>query len=926
MTDLSFAARILGCTSLIAISAPAWGVELNATLKGVVVDADGLEIPDAEVRLSSPDLLGARNELTDEQGRYRFNGLPPGEYRVEVVHPGFQTWKSGTVTVVLSSTMQLDIQLSPVGAEVVTVEGRAGAVDVESVSTGAVLDSKFLKNIPNGRSYHSAISSAPGLVGGANPNSHGSFDSSNQYYLDGVNITDPVTNTFSTGVNYDAIEAVEVLTGGMDAEYGRALGGAFNIVTKSGGNNFEGTAVFAYSNNDMVAAPELEGDSTNETFDQQLVLNLGGPILKDKIWFFASFEGNHNVSAISIDPAVNRDLERYPLMPYDFKGMFLFGKITAQPVEEHRVWAQFQMDPTVILNTEQSAYVLPSGETMQAQGGWLGSLGHQFTPSEHFLLETQLYYQSSYIRYNSILWRDCENRDDIGACTDDFVGTEYEGETVPEGFLGYGGSDFSAGEYPYASFNRRNRMSLSSSLTSWFDFLGEHEAKIGLQGEYMTSFYVYPGLDDGSYQFYTSTTDDPNDLTGYQPALQVRYDSNLETQLKGSIFSFYVQDVYKPIPRLTLRPGVRLDLPILQNDQGDVVFRRLTVAPRFGAAFDLTGDKKTKVQAYYGRFYDSGFLGVSDLLNRNPSGYSAYSWDAEAGDWATTPDYSVASGILAHDDLRNPYSDEFNVGIARELGKDWGLDATFSYEVSRRFWEDDEVNLIWNEDGTDVVGYRNGTNEAVYRLRTPDDAYTKYTSVELVARKQFSDNFGVLASYTWSHAIGTNDSDLATGSRDIAQQIPFEDGLLSYDIPHHVKLSGSYSDDDLYHVGRLYGGYTLGFSSFLRSGAIYRPIVWNDYYQSYNNYESVSDGRYRLPMRSSTDLRFMLDFEYRKADGEPLTTWGVGVDCFNVFNDRTITDVNTEYDPAATGADQTFGRVEDRQSPRYFQFVARGEF
>ena len=144
-----------------------------------------------------------------------------------------------------------------------------------------------------------------------------------------------MTNTFSTNLNYDAIESVQVITGGLDAEYGRSLGGAINVVTKSGGNEFEGQVNLIYHQGpSMVLARPIEeyGDRFDRNLEQQLVLSLGGPILKDKVWFYGSLQGDRTVSTISFDTEeIPRDLDKYPMLPRDWRSIFWFGKITVQP-------------------------------------------------------------------------------------------------------------------------------------------------------------------------------------------------------------------------------------------------------------------------------------------------------------------------------------------------------------------------------------------------------------------------------------------------------------------------------------------------------------------------------------------------------------------------------------------------------------------
>jgi hypothetical protein len=405
----------------LAVTAPAAAVELNATIKGVVSDTDGLPLPRATLVLRSPNLQGDRTTETDDDGRYRLTPLPPGDYELEVGYRGFRTWMSPSMQLQVGTTLSVNPILLPEGDADYTIDVIAAAptVDIENTSTGVVLDAEFLKHVPTGRDYQSAMSVAPGVVGGGNANMHGGFQTSNQFYMDGVNITDPVTNTFSTNLNYDTIDQLQVITGGMDAEYGRALGGAINILTKSGGNEFEGSVNLLYSNQDFILAPELAGDSRDDFLEEQLAL--GGPIVKDKLWFFTSLQGDRYVDTVSVDTdEVPRDTKRFPMQPRDWGSMYLFGKLTAQPNPAHRIWVNASADPTWIRNAEQSVYTLPSGETIQRQGGWVGSIGHVLTPSEDVIVESQLHYQKSVINFFSALWKDCRNFDASGVFPNDF--------------------------------------------------------------------------------------------------------------------------------------------------------------------------------------------------------------------------------------------------------------------------------------------------------------------------------------------------------------------------------------------------------------------------------------------------------------------------------------------------------------------------
>lgn len=925
------AAILLGLPSVSLLAPPAHAVELKGQIRGVVTDADGLAIPGAVIAVSSPQLQGTVGDTTDEEGRFRAVGLPAGEYKVEVTKPGFQTWRGVSMRVNPGGTLTLTVTLqSAVAGEEIVVEETKPTVDVTAVSSGVNLTKEMLRDIPSaGRDYQSALGLASGVVGGGNPYMHGGFDSSNQYYLDGVNTTDPLTNTFSMNMNFDAIEEIQVITGGLDAEYGRSMGGTVNIVTKSGGNEFEGSAQYLYSSQATQLYQPLEGEDKDslQFSDQSLALNLGGPLIRDKLWFFASVQGNYYLSTESVPEDVGRP-EEYPMAPRDWKSGYLFGKLTWKPNANNQLWIHGQTDPTIILNEVQSPYVLPSNEVWRYQGGWLASLGHQWTPSGDVVVDTQAYFQRSSLHIMPITWRGCENWSEDGfTCLDEYDPNEWEG--IEGSWSAYDPDGFSVGPYWYSYYTMRQRASLTSSLKYFFDFLGEHQVKLGVQGEALASDSFYTGLTEGITLY--KYTESPTDWDSYEPYMLQTYNSNYNKKLTGYLGTVFLQDVWKPVPRLTVRPGVRMDASSLLNDFDEQVFSSVTVAPRLGFAYDVLGDHRWNVHVYYGRVYDSGYLGVSNALSKIDTGLAVYQWDPEAnegaGGWGEEPIYSTSPNNLVAPDLKNPYSDEIDAGIDRDLGNGWGLGAGFAYEKAHNFWEDDEVNVIWNAEGSDAIGFRNGENVLVYRFRTPDDIWTRYMALDLSVSKQFSDKWGMLGSYTWSNAYGTQSDQMVTAYYDVPEQRQYEEGILAYDIPHSVKLQGSYRDDHKWSLGDKWGfGYLFGWDFRIRSGYPYRKSYYNDYFQGWSNvYDDATDPD-RLPAISSTNLKGGLTVAVGRGK------FDLTAECFNVFNSREVTSVDTTYTDengdvyTDSNGDVLYGTPLARQDPRYFQFGIRGEF
>lgn len=900
----------------LSLSPPALAVEVTGQIRGQVVDPSGIGIPGLTVTASSPALMGAATATTDDDGYYRFPALPPGLYTITAKADGFFPYTATGLQVITGQSAELEVKLQPsTGAVSVDVIAAKPVVDTHKTSSGAVLTRESMRDIPNGgRDYQSLTGFAAGVVGSGNANVRGSFDDGNQFYLDGVNNTDPITGTFSQNMNYDAIEEVQVVTGGMDAEYGRSLGGAVNIVTRSGGNEFSGDAQFLYSSKPLRLAKPLEGETFGDYQNQGLALNLGGPIVKDKLWFFASVEGDLYLKAEDVDASVGRPADQ-PLEARDWKSLYWFGKLTWMANHQNRIWLQAQGDPTWIKNVEQNAYTLPNGESNWRQGGFSVSAGHLLTPSARTVIQTQAYFQKSDLIYYA---KDCESAkgdDALAECI----------RNLEDPWSAWNPDDFNGGDSPYGEISHRYRASLQSAWTQYVTLLGEHQFKIGAQGEYLVTDDVFPGITDWTFK---ASTGDPTDTSTYENLYQIRYDNEQEVHLAGTLVSAYIQDVWNPIPRLTFRPGARLDYSMLNNDAGELAFSKATLAPRIGVASDLTGDGRTSAHAYYGRFYDSGFLAVSSLLHRKSQGYSMYAWDSEAAEWGSEPIAGYAPYNVISEDLRNPYSDEFDIGMSRDLGSGWAIDLTGTYEHAQNFWEDDEVNLIWNADGTDVVGYRNGQNESIYRIVTPDEAFTDYTGLEFSVARQFSEGFSVLGSYTWSRAFGTNSAQFATATFDNPTQTEEETGLLAHDHTHSVKLIGSVRDPDSIRLSdSVKIGYLYGWNFYILSGAPYNKLYYDSYNQGWNLYREPTDGTYRMGAQSQLDLKAGLTLALKK------TTWDVTAELFNVLNDRSVTSIETTYgNESGDGAyldengDPIFGNPITRQSPRYMQLGIRGEF
>ncbi len=264
-------------------------------LIGTVVDDTGAALPGVTVTIASPVLIGgAQTKITDGAGDFAFIGVAPGNYTVKVDLSGFVSQERSEVKVPLggAASVIIEMPMGTFGGEI-EVMAETPVVDPTQVNTGIVLDENYLQNSAIGsgnRGYQSVLSQAPGVSGGSNPRVFGSSQRENAYYVDGVNTTDPVTATFGTNFNFDAIQEIQFQTGGFEAEYGMATGGIVNLVTKSGGNQFSGTLDIRYRNDSFNTSGDHFDASTQNTAFQDIGATFGGPIARDKLWFFASYE------------------------------------------------------------------------------------------------------------------------------------------------------------------------------------------------------------------------------------------------------------------------------------------------------------------------------------------------------------------------------------------------------------------------------------------------------------------------------------------------------------------------------------------------------------------------------------------------------------------------------------------------------------
>jgi hypothetical protein len=322
---------------------------LTGTLIGTVRDEQGGVLPGTQVTLTSPALIGGpANSVTNERGQLRFQALPPGLYALEIQMDGFAPYHDAAIAVGAGATIER--------AVVLRVAGVAVAVDVEAGSRiearGSGFETRFgtdyIRNIPGRRfSLFDLVKVAPGVsptsVGNSTSNTVstlGSGVNENAFLLDGTNYTCPCSGGAVAEPGIDVIQEVQVQTVGASAEFGNIQGAVFNVVTRQGGNDVRYDASYYWQGAGLTAQPAVlpvqNGTQPESGYERDgyrdFTTNLGGPIVRDRLWFFAGYQHlRDSDSQPGTDPAFPRRYEQDKLL----------GKLTWQIAPSLRLLSSY---------------------------------------------------------------------------------------------------------------------------------------------------------------------------------------------------------------------------------------------------------------------------------------------------------------------------------------------------------------------------------------------------------------------------------------------------------------------------------------------------------------------------------------------------------------------------------------------------------
>lgn len=864
---------------------------ITGSIRGVVMDEEGVLLPGVTVELSSPVLMGGvHSAITGTKGGYRFINLPPGMYKIVFSLDGFQTIEKLEIKISVKGTVtENTIMKQATLKETVTVIGEAPVIDVTYSGSSTTYDKDLLEKIPSGRfSFLDIVKQAPGIITPSAEGSsyyfflisHGSNAESNSFQLDGLDISSPRLGGPIVRPNQDIFTEVEVSGVGSPAEYGNYTGAIVNVVTKSGGNKFSGSlsyyGQFKGLTGDNNIDPENEFSHTRHKF-LDAAFTLGGPILKDKLWFFSS------VNLTSDDATGWREDPDYHSAASDDNYFF---KLSAQITNAHKlagVFAyrhSFDVDvPTPLFLPEACNEYKGNVPYWNLMYSWIMS------PNAYLELKT-----SGFIEERLTL-----PREGMGADLNTPQHYDWATDLWSEGV-------WWPGERSYSRFQATASLSYFAE-----DFLGgDHDFKIGIQYNKSRSDIV-AGYAGGKEYW---------DWYGY-PYLLYEQDPSYYGGLVNNLGVFF-DDAWSIGSRLTVNLGFRYDyskaeIPAYVEMDGwtktdiktpaleDLVVWNI-LSPRIGLVYQLTSDGKTILKASYRRSQDPMFTGTYEWPGPNASDYWGSYWDGTqwvrwwgaAAEDAWTPPSA---------DLKYPYADMFSIGFQREVFTNFSVGLLGVYKNqkngialsnTRGIYE--LVPMVSPDNGQTYQVYNQlNVGENKYELSNEGGFEQTYKGVTLSVNKRYSNNWLLSSSLTWSRSFGRNASSRTSWSgqnavigwgaynegKDPNDWINTK-GLMQADRTWVFKLQFAYNFpwDILASVNYL----AMTGIPFGRNVRVH-PDQWTRIIVA-----EPRSNKFRIDPYSNLDIRVAKAFNLHKS-----FRFSVMIDVFNLLNKDTILD-HTSYD------------------------------
>ena len=936
---------------------------------GTVMGEDQAVMPGASVEISSPALMGGvKSTTTTRTGTYLFLNLPIGRYTVTASLAGFKTIVRENIGVSADTTVTVDFVL-PVGSfnETVTVTAEGPRVDAKTATVDAQIDRNMIAKLPTTRdAFYDLALTTPGMFDSSSsntlpsPTAYGSATNENVFLINGINATNPEAGSFGTllNVNYDAVEEVRIVGLGSKAEYGSFSGVAVDVVTKSGSNQFHGTGAYysklgSPASNQPAPGADLgapwlymgEGEQLagDVKSDWEASFTLGGPIAKDKVWFFGAYD---YLRSAELPPRWSLQNESW--------GRYADAKVSFLPSKKHLIWGAYHYE-----NNDGN------GWSWGSEPAWDTSMTYGAKTKKHSAAG-QWQWTATGTTVVSAKY--------LGFWTDDNPYIPQDAPNHPGYINWWKWSDYGInGAFPYVDNQKANRQTIQADMSHYTEkFLGTHDLKFGVQytkgrGNRQEGYFqnyanfLYPYRWTQNVGYMQSWYGD-NGLIFYNQKYSINPFLTVRTaDTRGMFFD----DRWSPTKRLTINLGLRYDYMTAKYEKGKVyemltspdeinapppvirdraasdnIYDFRTWAPRVGVSYQLTEDGKTVARAAYGRYYTP--LTVENLRRFGPDVPTAIRTTQffEVGPWDTvdtngdgeidsletrdaarrvyglTPfdeqstTYDQSWTLNVADNLKDQFVDELSLNLEREIARNMTISAGYIFKHSGNLFANVPINRVTGQ-------------EWEYERKPYTVSSGQTFSLYSVVHKDYNGD-GVIdgADIQW---IGDNNTSRV-------QNMPTYDGVKAKRDYHGLQfvLNKRYSDRWQAMASFLYSTSSgMARRSLRQDINVEGPMFWDDNWmgslnQTVNNmdgplpftpkYEFKLNGSYLIPV-----IEFDVGARLRVNTGRPvwkletydqLTQWGgppTGV--IDVGGGNIVAVTEPVYLPTQTMLDLHFDKV-----------------
>jgi hypothetical protein len=803
----------------------------GAGISGVVRDPSGAVVPNAKVVISSEGQGTIRTLETNDDGLFTAPALVPGSgYQVAVTAAGFAPYEAKNLVLLVGQNMDLKVALEvATSATQVEVTSMAPLVEDTKSDVSGVVDQRSIQDLPiNGRRVDSFVLLTSGV---SNDGYYGLLSfrgvaGQNSFLVDGTDTTEQFYNENAgrtrivSQISGDAVQEFQVVSSNYSAEYGRAMGGIVNTVTRSGSNNYHGTAFWFYRSTAFDGQDPFSAVVASEK-RSQAGGSIGGPIKKDKLFLFLSTEvtrrnfpmvdsqsttavngttetwnlcGVSSGSGASLVPAataaqcnaINGLLPRfYGVIPRTLHQELYFGRLDYHLNDRNTLSASFNFLHDLSPNGIQTSVSSTSGAALTGNGDDAvtvrnGRLAWTFVPTSSFVNEFHFGFAS-----------------------------DRQADTFDQAELGQGlgylqvsvnGTSLGPASYLPRVEPSEDRFEFQDNA-SWTK--GTHTIKFGTDIATTRDYVYYISPAFGSYTYQTVNAfaldySNPSGVKYWQSYSQAFGNPVVDTRIND--YGFYVQDQWRATSRLNLNYGLRyeyaaLPQPKLCNQDYPETCHLYSspknLAPRLGITYRL--NDKTVIQAGYGMFHARFQGGTIDNLFTTGNGLyqSSVSLSAtNASQFAAGPVFpnalssvpsaaTAASGVALQfyaPNVKTPYSEQGNIGIQRQITNDIAVNVSYLWSRGVQLIGIRDLNFpttttnftytIDNASGTPVGSY---TTPVYIGSARPDPRYgviaydengvkSYYDGLAVQVNKRFAHGLQALVSYTWSHEIDDGQS------------------------------------------------------------------------------------------------------------------------------------------------------------------------